>query len=136
MYASKMKLILPTELADAIQPRLPDNVSIVWTDPDGKLSGDASDAQVYFNGFRLKPTTLPKRTCCRTYITLAAHLSVAGVNHILTPTFMQRDIILTNSAGVYAIPIAEFVLAFILNHAKQLFSLRSLQALAQWRSGS
>lgn len=64
------------------------------------------------------------------------HTLSAGVNHILTPTFMQRDIILTNSAGVYAIPIAEFVLAFILNHAKQLFSLRSLQALAQWRSGS
>ena len=58
MYASGMKLILPTELADAIQPRLLENVSIVWADQDGNLDGDASDAQVYFNGFRLKQTTL------------------------------------------------------------------------------
>ena len=126
-----MKLILPTELTDAIQPRLPDNVSIVWVDPDGNFDGDASDAQVYFNGFRLKPTTL--------HCVLAAapklrwqHTPSAGVNHILTPTFIERDIILTNSAGVYGIPIAEFVMAFILNHAKQMSFLRTLQAQHKW----
>ncbi len=43
----------------------------------------------------------------------------AGVNHILTPTFLQHDITLTNGAGVHAIPISEFVLTFILYHAKQ-----------------
>ena len=53
-----MKLILPTEMANAIQPRLPNDLDTVWVDPDGNLDGDASDAQVYFNGFRLKPTTL------------------------------------------------------------------------------
>ncbi len=51
MYGGKMKLILPTELADAIQPRLPDYVSIVWADPDGNIDGNTSDAQVCFNGF-------------------------------------------------------------------------------------
>lgn len=128
---SEIKLILPTELADAIQPRLPDDVSIVWTDPDGNLDGDASDAQVYFNGFRLKPTTL-HRVLAAAPALRWQHSVSAGVNHILTPTFMERDIILTNSAGVYAIPIAEFVLAFILNHAKQLSSLRLKQVQHQW----
>lgn len=131
-----MKLILPTELADAIQPRLPDRVSIVWADPDGNLDGDASDAEVYFNGFWLKQTIL--RSVFAAAPTLRCqHRSSAGVNHILTSTFIERDIILTNIAGVraYAIPIAEIIMAIIL-YAKQLSSLRSLQAQHQWRSGS
>ncbi|HCF28019.1 MAG TPA: D-2-hydroxyacid dehydrogenase, partial [Cyanobacteria bacterium UBA11049] len=126
-----MKLILPTELTDAIQPRLPDNVSIVWVDPDGNFDGDVSDALVYFNGFRLKPTTLHRVLAAAPKLRWQ-HSPSAGVNHILTPTFMARDIILTNSAGVYAIPIAEFVLAFILDRAKQLSYLRSLQAQRKW----
>lgn len=127
-----MKIILPTELANAIQPRLPDNLDTVWVDPDGNLDGDASNASVYFNGFRLKQTTL-HRVLAAAPMLRWQHSPSAGVDRILTPTFMERDIILTNSAGVYAIPIAEFVLAFILNHAKQLSKLRSLQAQSQWR---
>jgi len=126
-----MKLILPTELRGAIRPRLPDDVKVIWADPDGNLDGDASDAQVYVNGFYLKQTTL-HRVLAAAPMLRWQHSPSAGVNHILTPIFMARDIILTNSAGVYAIPIAEFVLAFILNHAKQLSSLRSLQAQRQW----
>lgn len=126
-----MKLILPTDFADAIQPRLPDDARIVWVDSDGNLDEDASDAQVYFNGFRLKPTTLHRVLAAAPGLRWQ-HTPSAGVNHILTPTFMAHDIILTNSAGAYAIPIAEFVLAFILNHAKQLSFLRSLQAQRQW----
>jgi len=126
-----MKLILPTELRGAIRPRLPDDVKVIWADPDGNLDGDASDAQVYVNGFYLKQTTL-HRVLAAAPMLRWQHSPSAGVNHILTPSFMARDIILTNSAGVYAIPIAEFVLAFTLNHAKQLSSLRSLQAQRQW----
>lgn len=126
-----MKLILPTELRGAIRPRLPDDVKVIWADPDGNLDGDTSDAQVYVNGFYLKQTTL-HRVLAAAPMLRWQHSPSAGVNHILTPTFLDRDIILTNSAGVYAIPIAEFVLAFILNHAKQLSSLRSLQAQRQW----
>ncbi len=126
-----MKLILPTELRGAIRPRLPDDVKVIWADPDGNLDGDASDAQVYVNGFYLKQTTL-HRVLAAAPMLRWQHSPSAGVDHILTPTFMARNIILTNSAGVYAVPIAEFVLAFILNHAKQLSSLRSLQAQRQW----
>jgi phosphoglycerate dehydrogenase-like enzyme len=57
----------------------------------------------------------------------------AGVNHILTPTYLQRGIILTNGAGTFAIPIAEFVLTYILVHAKQVSTLLKLQANHAWK---
>ncbi|MHC5729706.1 MAG: D-2-hydroxyacid dehydrogenase, partial [Nostoc sp.] len=59
----------------------------------------------------------------------------AGVNHILTPTFLQKDIILTNAAGIHAIPISEFVLAFMLYHAKNLRKLQTLQDEHTWVRG-
>jgi phosphoglycerate dehydrogenase-like enzyme len=88
-----------------------------------------------FQRLRLKPTTL-QRVLAAAPAMRWQHAPSAVVNHILTPNFMKRDIILTNSTGVYAIPIAEFVMAFILNHAKQLSSLHSLPAQHQWRSGN
>jgi phosphoglycerate dehydrogenase-like enzyme len=126
-----MKLIVPTELADTIQTRLPDDLNLVWVDPDGNLDSDASDAEIYFNGFWLKPTTLHRVLAAAPQLRWQ-HSPSAGVNHILTPTFLARDIILTNSAGVYAIPIAEFVLAFILDRAKQLANFHLLQAQRRW----
>ncbi len=63
------------------------------------------------------------------------HTPSAGVNHILTPTFLERDIVLTNGAGVHGIPISEFVLTFMLYHAKNLSKLQALQAEHQWVRG-
>lgn len=63
------------------------------------------------------------------------HTPSAGVNHILTSSFLEQDIILTNGAGVHAIPIAEFVLAFMLYHAKHLRRLQGLQAEHHWNTG-
>ncbi len=87
---------------------------------------------MYLNWFYLKPDTL------HTVLEVAPALRwqqtpSAGVNHILTPTFLQRDIILTNGAGTFAIPIAEFVLTYILFHAKHLTELLALQAHHNWK---
>jgi phosphoglycerate dehydrogenase-like enzyme len=129
-----MKLILPSEVAAEIEPRLPPDVLFVRVDSDGNFDSDVSDAEVYFNGFYLKSTTLHKVLAAAPSLRWQ-HTPSAGVNHILTPIFLERDIVLTNSAGVYAIPIAEFVLAFILNHAKQLSKLQTSQAEHSWATG-
>lgn len=129
-----MKLILPSEVAAEIEPRLPPDVLFVRVDSDGNFDSDVSDAEVYFNGFYLKSTTLHKVLAAAPSLRWQ-HTPSAGVNHILTPIFLERDIVLTNSAGVYAIPIAEFVLAFILNHAKQLSKLQTSQAEHYWATG-
>ncbi|MDZ8053841.1 MAG: D-2-hydroxyacid dehydrogenase [Aulosira sp. ZfuVER01] len=126
------KLILPIELATEIEPHLPSDTKFVRVDSDGNFDGDASDAEVYLNGFKLKPTTLHKVLATAPRIRWQQTPS-AGVNHILTPIFLEHDIILTNGAGVHAIPISEFVLSLILYHAKQLRQLQAAHDQRSWR---
>lgn len=129
-----MKLILPDHLIAEIKPQLPSDVEFVQVDSEGNLNGDASDAEVYVNGFYLKSSTLDKVLAAAPKLRWQQTPS-AGVNHILTPNFLQRDIILTNGAGVHAIPISEFVLAFMLYHAKNLRKLQTLQDEHTWVRG-
>ncbi|QLE49556.1 D-2-hydroxyacid dehydrogenase [Nostoc sp. C057] len=129
-----VKLILPDHLIADIEPYLPPDIDVVEVDSEGNLDGDVSDAEVYVNGFYLKTSTLDK------VLTAAPRLRwqqspSAGVNHILTPNFLQKDIMLTNGAGVHAIPISEFVLAFMLYHAKNLRKLQTLQDEHTWVRG-
>jgi phosphoglycerate dehydrogenase-like enzyme len=126
-----MKLILPVELVDDIEPLLPPELTFVRVDRDGNFDGDPSDAEVYLNGFKLKNTTLHKVLAAAPKIRWQ-HTPSSGVNHILTPTFLQHDIVLTNGSGVHAIPMAEFVLNFILYHAKKVKKLQQLQTDHEW----
>ncbi len=129
-----MKLILPVEVADDLKPHLPSDAAVVRVDSDGNLDGDATDAEVYFSWFFLKPGTLHKVLEAAPALRWH-HAPNAGVNHILTPTYLERDLILTNGAGVHAIPIAEFVITFILAHAKHLRELYTLQDQHHWKRG-
>ncbi|MDZ8221612.1 D-2-hydroxyacid dehydrogenase [Nostoc sp. ChiVER01] len=129
-----VKLILPDHLIADIEPHLPSNIDVVEVDSEGNLDGDASDAEVYVNGFYLKTSTHDKVLAAAPRLRWQQSPS-AGVNHILTPNFLQKDIILTNGAGVHAIPISEFVLAFMLHHAKNLRKLQTLQDEHTWVRG-
>ncbi|MHC5771999.1 MAG: D-2-hydroxyacid dehydrogenase [Nostoc sp.] len=126
-----VKLILPIELTAEIEPHLPSDTKFVRVDSDGNFDSDPSDAEVYLNGFKLKPTTLHKVLAAAPGIRWQQTPS-AGVNHILTPIFLEHDIILTNGAGVHAIPISEFVLSLILYHAKQLRELQADHDQRKW----
>lgn len=130
-----MKLLLATEFKLELEPKLtqldPD-LQIAWVDTNGQFEGDPSDAEVYFNWFYLKPDLLHRVLTAAPNIRWHQTTS-AGVNHILTPEYLQRDIVLTNGAGTFAIPIAEFVLTYILFHAKHLTDLLELQANHSWK---
>jgi phosphoglycerate dehydrogenase-like enzyme len=56
----------------------------------------------------------------------------AGVERFLTPEFVASPIILTNAQGVYAIPIADHVMAFVLGFSRQLNHLVRRQIDAKW----
>ncbi|MEE3718535.1 D-2-hydroxyacid dehydrogenase [Tumidithrix elongata RA019] len=133
-----MKLLLPTEFAPQLEPQLasdryPD-LEKAWVDSTGKIEGDPHDAEVYFNWFYLKPPVL--HHVLDTAPKIRWHQTPsAGVNHILTPTYLERDIILTNGAGNSAIPISEFVLTYILFHAKKLNTLLDLRENRTWKRG-
>lgn len=60
------------------------------------------------------------------------HTASAGIDH-LAPLFLDRSqITLTHSAGVTAVPIAEFVVARLLQHCKRLPELEQLQSRRQF----
>ncbi|MEH2378354.1 MAG: D-2-hydroxyacid dehydrogenase [Nostoc sp.] len=133
-----MKIILPTDVATELEAHLPDDIVVVRVDSEGNFDGDAKDAEVYFSWFFLKPTTLHRVLESAPQLRWH-HAPNAGVNHILTPIFtpkyIERNLILTNGAGVHAIPIAEFVIAYMLFHAKQLSKLHQQQTQHHWQKG-
>lgn len=61
------------------------------------------------------------------------HTGSAGVDHILTPGFRASGITLTNSAGVHAPSIAEWVVAMVLAEAKGLETIFSQQRDRVWK---
>ncbi|MFO5439990.1 MAG: D-2-hydroxyacid dehydrogenase [Dolichospermum sp.] len=127
-----MKLILPVEIAHEIEPHLPENTILVRVDSEGNIDSDATDAEVYFSWFYLKPTTLHRVLDAGPSLRWH-HAPNAGVNHILTPKYLQRDLILTNGAGVHGIPSAEFVITYLLAYCKQLPSLYQLHNEHNWQ---
>lgn len=129
-----MKIILPKDIAIELEAHLPDEVVVVRVDSEGNLDGDGTDAEVYFSWFNLKPTTLHRVLEAAPQLRWH-HAPNAGVNHIITPKYLERNLILTNGSGVHGIPIAEFVIAYMLSHAKQLPKLYKQQQEHNWQRG-
>jgi phosphoglycerate dehydrogenase-like enzyme len=61
------------------------------------------------------------------------HVAAAGVDKLLFDELVDSDVVVTNARGVFDRPIAEFVLAAVLAHAKQLHLSHDLQAERTWR---
>lgn len=61
------------------------------------------------------------------------HVAAAGVDSLLFDELRDSDITVTNARGTFDRPIAEFVLASILAHAKRLHESRRLQAAREWQ---
>lgn len=55
------------------------------------------------------------------------HSGSAGIDHILTPLFLRRRPLLTNSAGVHAPSIAEWVVGAMLSETKGLPAMAAAQ---------
>ncbi len=125
-----MKLILATQIAADIEPHLPAEVQVVHVDDQGQLDGDASEAEVYAYSWSLR-LIIDKVLNAAPQLRWL-HTPSAGVDHLLTPLLLERDLLLTNGAGLHAIPVAEFVLALLLNHAKLLPKLQVAQAEHHW----
>ncbi len=126
-----MKIILATQFAAEVEPFLPSDITVVHATKDGSLDGDASDAEVFMlwgaPDVRIDPV-LEAASLVRWL-----HTPSAGIDHLLTPPLRARsDIILTNSAGMHGIPIAEFVIGFMLQHVKHFSELRAAQAQQYW----
>lgn len=129
-----MKLVLPGLLRDELIPRIEavaPQATIVWYDQHGEPEAPIADADVLLRWF------FTAEQLARLVRQMPAlhwlHIPRAGVDGSLIPEIVERDIIVTNSAGVHAIPISEFVMLFALSHVKQAARLHQLQAAHQWR---
>jgi phosphoglycerate dehydrogenase-like enzyme len=60
------------------------------------------------------------------------HVPASGVEWLLAPEIAASDVVVTNSAGVLALPIAEYILACVLSISKDLPRTAELQATASW----
>lgn len=60
------------------------------------------------------------------------HVAASGVDGILNSTVVDADVQVTNAAGVFERPIAEYVLACVTAHAKQLPRSAHRQSRRQW----
>ncbi|NTW00143.1 MAG: D-2-hydroxyacid dehydrogenase [Oscillochloris sp.] len=125
-----MKIIVPTSIRDLLGPQLPEWVQALWFDQSVGCSHDLDDAVAYFRWWVGEPN-LEHVLAAAPYLRWMQTPS-AGVDHVLTPTVIARDITVTNSAGVHAIPVAEFALSFILAHAKQMRAFWSAQGAGRW----
>ncbi len=125
-----MKLILPMQIQTELAPHIPAAIEVAWVDPEGHFTGNPADAVGYFRWWTGRPV-LDKVLAAAPGLRWM-HTPSAGVDHLLIPEVLDRDITLTNSAGVHAIPIAEFVLALILSRAKGLLDYNAAQADRRW----
>ncbi len=61
------------------------------------------------------------------------HVAAAGVDTLMFPGLRDSDVVVTNARGTFDRPIAEFVLASVLAHAKLVHSSHDLQRRHEWR---
>lgn len=61
------------------------------------------------------------------------HVAAAGVDKLLFDDLIESEVVVTNARGVFDRPIAEFVLASVLAHAKQLHTSHDLQRERSWQ---
>ena len=61
------------------------------------------------------------------------HVAAAGVDTVVFDGLRESRVTVTNARGVFDRPIAEFVLASVLAHAKRLHESHDLQREAVWR---
>jgi phosphoglycerate dehydrogenase-like enzyme len=84
------------------------------------------DAEAYF-GFGI-----PKPLFASARRLKWVHSAAAGVGNALFPEMIASDVVLTNSAGVHAIPIAEYVVAGILHFFRGLNVALDQQRQSTW----
>ncbi len=61
------------------------------------------------------------------------HTASAGVDRVIFPGIVESSVTVTNSRGVFDIPMAEYVLGLVLAMAKDLPRTLALQAEHEWR---
>lgn len=94
--------------------------------PSDEVIAAIADAEVYF-GFGIPRVLFLEAKQLRW-----VHSAAAGVGSALHPEMAASDVLLTNSAGIHAIPIAEYVVAGVLHFLRGLDFAVDQQRRGEW----
>src|SRR5512143_2251900 len=94
--------------------------------PSDEVMDAVRDAEVYF-GFGV-----PRLLFLEAKRLAWVHSAAAGVGSALYPEMVNSDVLFTNSAGIHAIPIAEYVVAGVLHFLRGLDFAIDQQHRSEW----
>lgn len=95
-------------------------------EPSAESVDAIRDAEAYFGFGVSRPLFLAARRL------RWVHSAAAGVGGALYPEMVASDVLLTNSAGVHAVPIAEYVVAGVLHFFRGLDVAAAQQHESRW----
>ncbi|MGC9521171.1 MAG: D-2-hydroxyacid dehydrogenase [Anaerolineae bacterium] len=128
-----MKIIMPEFVVPVLESQacdLLETCDIVVIDNQGQIEGDPEGAEVV-----MLPWALPQETVERLLgiPTLRwVHTVTAGIDHALQALPPDRDIVVTNASGIFDVPIAEMVLAYMLVIVKRVPEFLEQQEGRSW----
>jgi D-2-hydroxyacid dehydrogenase (NADP+) len=110
-----MKIVIGTRLSEddlaALRGAAPDAQICVAADVQAALT-EIADAEVYVAGRWSDEILAAGRSLSW------VHFTWAGMDDVISPALAESDVNVTNSAGVFAVPMAEHVMAVMLAFAR------------------
>jgi phosphoglycerate dehydrogenase-like enzyme len=119
---------IPTEqYVEALRERLPDH-SVGFAATPARERALLPDARVVA-GFKLEEENLDRAENLRLFA-----CSYAGVDHLDLDVFRDRNIAVTNAAGVHGPNVAEHAVGMILTFTREFLEARRRQRRREWRA--
>jgi len=94
--------------------------------PSDEVMAAVQDAEVYY-GFGM-----PRALFLEARRLRWVHSAAAGVGSAMYREMVERDVLFTNSAGIHAVPIAEFVVAGVLHFLRGFDMIVDQQRRVEW----
>jgi phosphoglycerate dehydrogenase-like enzyme len=135
--AATARVLVVTSDADDAPPGLTQETSpLPWTAAWGAdgVAAALPDTEIVFLWTMRSPAFDALRDLWPSAARLRwVHSCSAGVERLLFPELVESDVVLTNSRGVYDLPMAEYALALMLSAAKGLPDTLARQRDHDWR---
>ncbi len=104
---------IPPELPEAVRAKWPE-MRVVHLDSYDQLPGEIPDTDI-FVGFTLTPAQL-----AASHKLKWIHVTAAGVAQLMRPDVQASGVIVTNSRGIHAIPMAEHTMGMLIALAAEI----------------
>ena len=106
-------------------------VRLAPVDSSGRLADPSAQPDVVVRGPGVSEGTVQRLT--RAFPSVRwIHVASAGVDGLLTPDMMHRDLAVTRTRGLHPVPVAEFAISLVLMAAKSFPMMLRAQERHEW----